>query len=336
MPFLVDQVPGPWSSVKEQAHSLRVQEFVDADLVFQEDTTTFKTTANTTFNFLFGDCLLNTAALAIGSTKTNVAHGAVTYFINGIRYTLGANAVGVALEAVTVPQNLYGAWALDVGIDGVVDVWPASDNATGYASANVAVYGIPDPEPDHVRLGVLTVISSDAAGFIAGTTLLDAAAVTDVYRNFSALKTGLITTPRMGEDDSTANVAEIFAAFQYMINNTMYYKALAAGIALTSGVVTKAAKFGAYRFFIDSAGTVTFQSAPSSLVDAAQKQNYSTAAEAIAAMDLMPPIGDTCAIATLVITTAASDFTPATTDIGAGDVTDTWYDGKYVIEKLGV
>jgi len=300
---------------------------VDTDLVFQED-------SNNKFNFLFGDCLINTAALAIGSTKTNVAHGAVTYFINGIRYTLGANAVGVALAAVTVPQNLYGAWAFDVGIDGVVDVWPGSSNSTGYASANVAIYGIPNTEPDHIRLGVLTVISSDAAGFIAGTTLLDAGAVTDVYRNFSALKTGLITTPRMGEDDSTANVAEIFSAFQYMINNTMYYKALAAGIALTSGVVTKAAKFGAYRFFIDSAGTVTFQSAPSSLVDGSQKQNYSTAGEAIAAIDLMPPIGDTCAIATLVITTAASDFTPATTDIGAADVTDTWYDGKYVIEKL--
>jgi hypothetical protein len=326
MPDL-DIVSGPWGSVKDMIYSEQVQSFADT-------METFQSIASASLNSILGDCLLNTAGLAIGSTKTKVAHGAVNYVINGMTYTLPANAVGVTLDAVTVPQNTYGAWAFDVGADGVVDVWPGVDNATGYASANVAIYACPNPAPDHIRLGVLTCASSAAAGFIAGTTELDAAAVTEVYRNNAALKTGLISSPRMGEDDGTANVAEIFSAFTYMINGVVYNKALAAGIALTNGVVTKAAKFGAYRFFIDSAGTVTFQSAPSSLVDSAQKQNYSTEAEALAAINLMPPIGATCPIATLIITTAASDFTPATTDIGAADVTDTWYDGKYVLEKL--
>jgi len=334
MPYILDQVPGPWAGVKEKAFADRAQTFVEADLVFQEGVVNASAAVNNTLNFILGDCLFSTAGLAIGSTKSKVAHGAFSYAINGMKYTVAANAAGITLPAVTVPQNLYGAWAFDVGINGVVDVWPSTGNSTGYASANVAVYGIPNPEPDHIRMGVLTVISSDAAGFIAGTTLLDAGAVTAVYRNFSALKTGLLSSPRMAEDDATANVAEIFSGFTYMINGAIYNKAVAAGIALTGGVVTKAAKFGAYRFFIDAAGTVTMQSAPSELIDGSQKQNYLSAASAIAAMDLMPPIGATCSIATLVITTAASDFTPASTDLGAGDVTDTWYDGKYVLEKI--
>lgn len=334
MQYILDQVPGPWANTKDESFSERSQAFVDDTLAFKEDTEAFIVDANNIFNLMLGDCLLTTAGLAIGSTKSNVAHGALSYVINGIKYSVSANAVGIALPAVTVPQDMYGAWGFDVGIDGVVDIWPSSANATGYASANVAIYGIPDPAPDHIRLGVLTIVSSDADGFVAGTTLLDAAEVTDVYRNFSALKTGLISSPRMGEDDATANVAEIFSAFTYMINNTIYNKAVAAGIALTGGVVTKGAKFGAYRFFIDGSGTVSMQSAPSTLLDGAQKQNYSTAGDAIAAIDRMPPIGDTCAIATLIITTAATDFTPATTDIGAAGVTDTWYDGKYVIQKI--
>ncbi|MFZ3046490.1 MAG: hypothetical protein WA151_11290, partial [Desulfatirhabdiaceae bacterium] len=206
MSFVLDKIVGPFRGLKEKLFAERCQEFVDADLAFQEETLS-------SLNTILGDGILNTAGLAIGSTKSKVAYGAVTHIINGIKYSLPANAVGVSLAAVTVPQNLYGAWALDVGADNVVDVWPAADNATGYASANVAVFGIPDPASDHNRLGVLTIVSSDAAGFIAGTTPLDAGAVTDVYRNFSALKTGLISSPRMGEDDATANVAEIFAAF---------------------------------------------------------------------------------------------------------------------------
>lgn len=326
----IDIVPGPWSSMKEKINSEQLQSFVDTAVTDQSKSISLFTT-------ITPNCLLNTAGIAIGSSKAKIAHGAVNYIINGVPYTLAANAVGVTLAAATTPQNTYGAWALDVGIDGVVDVWPSSTaGTTGEASPNNAIYAIPDPATNHIRLGVVTCASSAAAGFIAGTTELDAAAVTEIYRNMSALKTGLISPCFMGEDDGTANVAEIFQAFAYMLNGTVYKKAIAAGIALTSGVVTKAAKFGAYRFFIDSAGTVTFQSAPASLVDGAQKQNYSTEAEALAAIDRMPAIGAVCSIATLIITTAASDFTPATTDIGAGDVTDTWYDGKFIWEKIMV
>jgi hypothetical protein len=334
MPFVINEVTGPFPSVKEQKESERLQVFVDATLAEQATTVSDQANSIAMLSTILPDCVLNTAGFAIGSDKTKVAHGAVNYVLNGVYHTLPANAVGLALGTTTTAQNMYGAWVFDVDENEEVTVWPAADNTTGYASANVAIYACPDIVPGTLRIGSFTAASSAAAGFIAGTTEIDAAAVTEVYRNVAALKTGILSSPMMGEDDGTANVAEIFSPFSYMINGVTYRKALAAGIALTNGVTTKAVKFGAYRFYIDSAGTVTMQSAPSTLVDGSQKLNYSTEAEALSALNRMPPIGATCAISTLVITTASADFVPASTDIGAADVTDTWYDGTYLMEKI--
>ncbi len=124
--------------------------------------------------------LITASAMAIGSTPANVANGACTVSIAGARVTIAAVAAGTALSGANVPQDVYGAWALDVTAADVKSITPAADNATGYATAALAIAAIPAVAADKARLGVVTAIS-DSGVFNPGTTDLDDAAVTDTY-----------------------------------------------------------------------------------------------------------------------------------------------------------
>ncbi len=128
--------------------------------------------------------LLSRPALAIGSTKPNVANGAFDYRIAGIKYSKAAVAAGTALSGVNVPQDLYGVWALDIDAAGTITIAPAADNATGYASIALGVADLPAVASTKVRLGYATAIS-DTGVFDPGTTDLDAAAVTDTYVDYT-------------------------------------------------------------------------------------------------------------------------------------------------------
>ena len=124
--------------------------------------------------------LITASALAIGSTKPNVANGACTVSIGGVRAAVAAVAAGTALSGDDVPQDKYGAWAIDVTAADVKSITPAADNATGYDTAAEAIAAIPAVAKDKARLGVVTAIS-DTGVFDPGTTDLDAGAVTDTY-----------------------------------------------------------------------------------------------------------------------------------------------------------
>lgn len=126
------------------------------------------------------DTLKSLPVLAIGSTATAVSNQTFTYSINGITYSKAAVAAGTAPGDDVIPQTKYGAVALDIGINGTIDVIEAADNATGYESAALALAGIAAVEADHVRMGTVSVVKSDGA-FTFGTTDLDAANVTTVY-----------------------------------------------------------------------------------------------------------------------------------------------------------
>lgn len=139
-----------------------------------------KTAVNGVINGLGGDYLDNAATLAEGSTPANVATAAVEYHVNGVEYSKAAVTAGTALSGDNVPQNKYGAWALDIGADGTIDITPAADNATGYDSAVLAAAGLPAVAADHVRLGYVTAMKSDGV-FDPGTTSLADAAVTEAY-----------------------------------------------------------------------------------------------------------------------------------------------------------
>lgn len=120
------------------------------------------------------------ANLAIGSTTTAVAYGAFDYYIAGTMYSKVANTIGVAPGNDVIPIGTYGAVALEVGTDGTVDVIEASANATGYASAALAIAGLPKIQASHVRIGTVTATKSDGA-FTFGTTALNAANTTVAY-----------------------------------------------------------------------------------------------------------------------------------------------------------
>jgi len=126
------------------------------------------------------------AALAIGSTTTAVANGAFTFDAAGAGYAKAADAAGTAPGNDTIPQNKYGAVAFDIGADGTIDAIEASANATGYDSAALAIAGIAAAGAGHARMGTVTAISTDAGGFVFGTTALNAGGTTVAYTSAAA------------------------------------------------------------------------------------------------------------------------------------------------------
>jgi len=123
---------------------------------------------------------LDRTVLAIGSTKANVASGAFSYIIDGVQYDKAAVSAGTALSGDNIPLGLYGAWRLEIDADKTITIVEASDNATGYASAVLAMAGLPAVTPDNISMGVVTASLSDGV-FDPGTTLLDAAGTTVGY-----------------------------------------------------------------------------------------------------------------------------------------------------------
>lgn len=126
------------------------------------------------------DGILGNPALAIGSTPTAVSSAAFEYMINGNLYNKTAVAADTAPGNDVIPQALYGAVAFEIGTDGTVDAIEATENATGYASAALAVAALPAVQADHARMGWVTATKSDGA-FTFGTTNLNAANTTVAY-----------------------------------------------------------------------------------------------------------------------------------------------------------
>lgn len=159
---------------------------VDMRIQDSEDKITI-TTFGTDFTQVATLGMTTTAALAIGTTLTNVAYGLFSYFVAGVGYSKPALAAGVAPGTDAIPEDKYGAIALDIGADNTVDVIPATLNTTGYTTAALAIAGIPAAGAGHVRMGTVTVMKSDGA-FTFGTTALNATNATVAYTS-TAVKT---------------------------------------------------------------------------------------------------------------------------------------------------
>lgn len=122
---------------------------------------------------------LTAPTLAIGSSSTAaVAISAFKYQIAG--WTYAKAAVETALSGDTVPQDKYGAWLLEIDVDGTIAVQEAGDNATGYASPGRAVDALPGHSDDCITIGFVIAINTSGT-FVPGTTGLDASGVTDTY-----------------------------------------------------------------------------------------------------------------------------------------------------------
>lgn len=160
--------------------------------------TDVKTLLNDIRSRLQGDYVVCPTALAIGTTKPNVANGAFDYYIGGKRYSKAAVAAGTALSGDAVPQAKYGAWRLEIGSDGTIDIVAATANGTGYDDAAAAVAGLPALSANHGDMGNTTASKSDGA-FTPGTTDLDAANTTVAYTDgttmFNAIGAAVSTNP---------------------------------------------------------------------------------------------------------------------------------------------
>ena len=119
--------------------------------------------------------------LAIGSTPENVANVAFDFQVGGIRYTKAAVAAGTAPGNDVVPVDLYGAVALDIDAAGTITVAEAAANSTGYASAALALAGIPAVAATKTRMGTVSVIRATAGAFTFGATSLADGDTTVVY-----------------------------------------------------------------------------------------------------------------------------------------------------------
>ena len=127
--------------------------------------------------------------LAIGSDTTQVANDAFTFELSGNSYS--ASAGDTAFSGLsTVPQDKYGAFSLKIDSDGTITIAEASANATGYDTVGLAIEGLAVADSDTAYMGFVTVISTAAAGFIPGTTALDAGTVTDTYTDGKASNRG--------------------------------------------------------------------------------------------------------------------------------------------------
>ena len=118
--------------------------------------------------------------LAIGSSDTaKVLHSTFSYRIQQFSYSKTTSEV--ALTGSTVPQNKYGAWSLKIDEDGDITVAEADDNATGYDTPRKALEALDESDAESAYMGYVTAINTAAAGFIPGTTALDAGTVTDTF-----------------------------------------------------------------------------------------------------------------------------------------------------------
>lgn len=121
---------------------------------------------------------ITSPTLAVGTTSTKVLCAAFKYVLAGTTYAKAS--AETALSGDTVPQNKYGAWLLSVDDEGTITITEADDNATGYATAALAVQAITLPGADQAIMGFVTAINTGGT-FVPGTTELDAETVTDTY-----------------------------------------------------------------------------------------------------------------------------------------------------------
>ena len=150
-----------------------------------------------------GDFLVTASGLAIGTTKPNVANDACTVVIAGISASVSAVAAGTALAGSNVPINLYGAWRLQVSDDDTIDIVEAADNATGYATPEAAIAGLPALADNHTSLGTVTAMNTGGV-FNPGTTDLDTGTVTEAYADGTLVtieSRGYLTIAAAGEVD---------------------------------------------------------------------------------------------------------------------------------------
>lgn len=112
-------------------------------------------------------------ALSRGTTDTRVASSLFDYQISGANYSKAAVVAGTALSAGTIPQNKYGLYRFTIVAAGTITCTAAAANfTTGYDTEALAIAAIPAVPANNTQMGYITVMSTNAAGFVGGTDAL--------------------------------------------------------------------------------------------------------------------------------------------------------------------
>jgi hypothetical protein len=276
---------------------------------------------------LAGDtCMFAEPDLAIGTTKTNVAHGSVPLLIAGKFYTLPDSAAGVALPTGTIAQNKYGAFAVDVGANLTVDIAEAADNETGYASAALALAAAKAVTlaAGHKRLGYIVIHTAAAEAFTNGTTELDdsdlqtATAFYDetpvaaLATQKAAFYNGVMTRAGLAIGNAAADDID-HGAFDYVINGQKYSKAATDATEVAPDGLSATDGAGAYNgwiFTIGANGTVDLGE------DTGEAgAGYATAALALAAAKALVPEAAHVVIGWAAVGNEVGVVTPGTTEL---------------------
>ena len=119
-----------------------------------------------------------TAPILAMSTSAHVkAHTpAFSYYIAGVKYAVAAGDLLCGTDVI--PKGTFGCVAFDVDATGIVVPTSATDNATGYATADLAIAGLPVVASGFIRLGYVTASGLNVTGgadFTFSDTALNAA-----------------------------------------------------------------------------------------------------------------------------------------------------------------
>ena len=126
-----------------------------------------------------GTGCLSDPALAIGSTKAQVANGAFNYQIAGMRYAKAAVAAGTAFTATThdIADGSARAFTLSIDAAGTITITPGTAAVGTTATAPATPAG-------EAKMGEV-LIAADGAIFDATTDDLDASHLTVTYTDYN-------------------------------------------------------------------------------------------------------------------------------------------------------
>lgn len=237
-------------------------------------------------------------ALGRGGTDTNIGSGALRFIITGQAATeaKAAVAAGTALPAGTIPASTWGVYSLDIATGGTITVTAGAANfSTGYSSEALAIAALPTRVTAKARMGYVTVLAS-SSGFVGGTDALaggasgNPATTTNYYpfdgafaptgqaygpngivtagppitqaSAWTAGRNGVLIPTVLSKGGTDTNLQS--TAFTFNCNGVCNIAkgAVAAGTAFGSLGTIPAGKWGIIVAYINTAGTVTFQSGP--------------------------------------------------------------------------
>ncbi len=157
-----------------------------------------------------GDGNVTIVTPTIGTTVT-VAVPASVIQINGVPTLLAALTAQAFGSLGTIPQNMYGAIALERVAAGTCTFVSASANyTTGYATDALARAALAAQTADRVRVGIVVISPSHASGWVAGTDALQGgtggnpAAYTAYYPGVGLYDPALFLAAKIGNRAGTA------------------------------------------------------------------------------------------------------------------------------------